>query len=56
METENNLLLDTYSISIEFLGGCLDLHSSSKSKLRDINYNSKFSSGKFFCASNHGEG
>ncbi|KAB0389466.1 hypothetical protein E2I00_014746 [Balaenoptera physalus] len=34
-------------------GGCLDLHSSSKSKPRNINYNTKFSGSKFFCASNH---
>lgn len=38
--TENSLVLDTDYISIEFLGGCLDLQSSSPKKPRNINYNS----------------
>lgn len=54
-KTENSLLLDTYSIFIEFLGGCVDLQYSSKNKLRNIDYNSKFSGSKLFCASNHSE-
>ena len=54
-KTENSLLLDTYSIFIAFLGGCVDLQHSSKSKPRNIDCNSKFSGSKLFCASNHGE-